>query len=112
MQISVKVIIFGAKYLNIMKKTLSIIAIVLVILAVACYFFNPSRETHINAITEHYAKALNSDAQVVVDARSYSRVVLNHALEYNNYYVCSSSKMMGEPLTFGILGHVFVLEKK
>ena len=69
-----------------MKKTLSIIATVLVILAVACYFFNPSRARHIDAITEHYAELLNSDAQVVVDARSYSRVVLNHALEYNNYY--------------------------
>lgn len=94
-----------------MKKTLSIIATVLVVLAVACYFFNPSRETHINAITDYYAKSLNNDAQVVVDARSYSRVVLNHALEYNNYYVCSSSKMMGESLSFGILGHVFVLRK-
>lgn len=94
-----------------MKKTLSIIAIVLVILAVACYFFNPSRARHIDAITEHYAELLNSDAQVVVDARSYSRVVLNHALEYNNYYVCSSSKMLGEPLSFGILGYVFVLDK-
>ena len=86
-------------------------ATVLVILAVACYFFNPSRARHIDAITEHYAELLNSDAQVVVDARSYSRVVLNHALEYNNYYVCSSSKMLGEPLSFGILGYVFVLDK-
>lgn len=94
-----------------MKKTLSIIAAMLVVLAVACYFFNPNKQRHIDAITEHYAELLNSDAQVVVDARSYSRVVLNHALEYNNYYVCSSSKMLGEPLSFGILGHVFVLEK-
>ena len=53
-----------------MKKTLSIIAAVLVILAVACYFFNPNKQRHIDAITEHYAELLNSDAQVVVDARS------------------------------------------
>lgn len=94
-----------------MKKTLSIIATVLVFLAVACYFFNPGKEMHVNAITDHYAEMLDSDAQVVVDARSYSRVVLNHALEYNNYYVCSTGKMLGTPLSFGILGHVFVLEK-
>ncbi len=92
-----------------MKKTLTIILTAVLVLVVACFFFNPPKEKHIDAITEYYARKLETGAQNMVDARSYSRLVLNHALKYDDYVVCSRSSMLGEPLSFGIMGYVFVL---
>lgn len=93
-----------------MKKTLTIIFTAVVVLAVACFFFNPAKERHVDAITEHYAKKFSVDSQNAVDARSYSRLVLNHALKYDDYVLFSKGSMLGEPLSFGIMGHVFVLD--
>lgn len=94
-----------------MKKTFTIIFTAVAVLAVACFLFNPAKERHVDAIKEHYAKKLDVDAKGATDVGSYSRLVLNHALKYDDYVFCSTSSMLGEPLSFGIMGYVFVLDK-
>ena len=41
--------------------------------------------------------------------RNAARVVLVYALDYHDYVVCSTGSILGEQLSFGIMGHVFVI---
>ena len=97
-----------------MKRFFRIIATALAILAVACYFFNPNKEKHIDAIESDYAAEIDAakrgnGKQLTAGARSYSRVVLVYALDYHDYVVCSTGSILGEQMSFGIMGHVFVI---
>ncbi|MBP3220388.1 MAG: hypothetical protein J6M37_08020 [Prevotella sp.] len=95
-----------------MKKVLLTIVLVLALLAGACALMNPSKEKHIDAIQEAYMGNLDSKSLDFLDGKSLTKIVLKGTLDYKSYGLCSTGRIMGKDVSFGILGHVFVVDKK
>ena len=86
--------------------------ILLLALAAAMIFFNPSLETHKAAIYEHarnQAAAEGVWARIKAKAAETAGVLDIVPLEYHNYVVCSTTTNEDKTLSVGVLGKVFVL---
>ncbi|MDD6583198.1 MAG: hypothetical protein PUF10_11070 [Bacteroidales bacterium] len=98
---------------------LVIIAIVAVVLLVTC----PKKQAHLDAIDNVYAKAA-ADSQesgdLISTVGSYlggkiAGTAVKQMLVVDDYFVCSvgtiNAKDGKKPLSLGVLGHVFILDK-
>lgn len=95
-----------------MKKVLLTIVLILVILAGACTLTNPSKEKHIDAIQDAYMGNLDDKSYDFLDGKSLTKIVLQNTLDYKSFGLCSTGRILDKKdVSFGILGHVFVLEK-
>lgn len=94
-----------------MKKVLLTIVLILVILAGASALTNPSKEKHIDAIQDAYMGNLDDKSYDFLDGKSLTKIVLQNTLDYKSFGLCSTGRILDKDVSFGILGHVFVLEK-
>ena len=95
-----------------MKKVLLTIVLIIALLAGACALTNPSKEKHIDAIQEAYMGNLDSKSLDFLDGKSLTKIVLKGTLDYKSYGVCSTGRILDKDVSFGILGHVFIVDKK
>jgi len=93
-----------------MKKALLIIVIVIGVLAAACALTVPSKEKHAEAIAEALAGDLDDKSYDLLDGKSLTKIALKETLSYKSYALCSTGRLLGKDVSFGILGHVFVVD--
>ena len=118
-----------------MKKiiTISLFVIAIVLLVVSC----PDKQDHINALKEVVTSVINDEASSLINkddegnsnawanmssivgsllGSTVVTAVLENNVNVANYFVCSVGKMTYDgdvkTVSFGILGHVFTIDKK
>lgn len=97
-----------------------IIAIVVVVLLVTC----PKKQAHLDAIDNVYTEAAadsQENGNLISTIGSYlggkiAGTAIKQMLVVDDYFVCSvgtiNTKDGKKPLSIGVLGHVFVLDKE
>jgi len=93
-----------------MKKALLIIVVIVGVLAAACALTVPTKEKHVDAIARALAGNLDDKSYDLLDGKSLTKIALKETLSYKGYVLCSTGRMLGKDVSFGILGHVFVVD--